>query len=254
MFLFKKIVASFLFPFPLCLMILAGGIALLWFTRRQRAGKILVTTSFTLLILLSYGWASNSLLRPLEQSYAPLLSVPPGLEIKWVVVLGGGTSSDASVPLAARLTEASRARLIEGMRLQRQLPGSKLILSGGSVFGAGADAESMSALAVALGIAPTDIVTDAVSPDTETQARNIKELVTSDRLILVTSASHMRRAMSLFKKVGLDPIPAPTHYLAQVNQDFSPSDFFPSNGRLGLVEVVVYEYLGIAWAKLRGKI
>src|ERR1041384_3333784 len=124
MFLFKKIVAPLLFPFPLCLLVMAGGLILLWFTRKQKAGKILLTIGFALLSLLSYGRVSVSLLQPLERSYAPLQSVPPGSEIKWVVVLGGGASSDLGVPLAARLSEASLARVIEGIRLHRQIPGS----------------------------------------------------------------------------------------------------------------------------------
>lgn len=252
MYLFKKIVAPLLLPVPLCLMLLAAGVALFWFTRRQRAGKILATTGFSLLVLLSYGWVSGPLIRTLEWYHAPLVSVLPDTEIKWVVVLGGGTSSDTRLPIAGRLSEASLARLIEGIRLHRQIPGSRLILSGGSVFGYGADAESMSALAVSLGIAPENIVTDAKSLDTEAQARNIREIVRNDKFIMVTSASHMRRAVGLFKRVGLDPIPAPTHYLSQMNGEISPADFYPGSGALRAAEAAVYEYLGIAWAKLRG--
>jgi uncharacterized SAM-binding protein YcdF (DUF218 family) len=254
MFLFKKIVALLLFPLPLCLLVMAGGIALLWFTRRQKAGKVLVTTSFVLLVLLSYGWGSGPLLRSLERANEPFISALPDTEIKWVVVLGGGTSSDTEIPMVARLSEASLARLIEGVRLHRQIPGSKLILSGGSFFGWGADAESMSALALSLGVSAEAIMTDAMSLDTETQARSIKDMVTGDKFILVTSASHMRRAVGIFRKVGLDPIPAPTHYLAQTNREVSPADFYPGSGGIRSAEAVVYEYLGSAWAKLRGKL
>jgi uncharacterized SAM-binding protein YcdF (DUF218 family) len=144
--------------------------------------------------------------------------------MKWVVVLGGGTSSDASLPPNAPLSDATLARLVEGVRVHRQLPGSRLVLSGADVFGWGSDAESMSALALALGVAREDIVVDAGSPDTETQARNIRQIVKGEPCVLVTSAAHMRRAIALFRKAGLDPIPA------------------------------AYEYLGIAWAALRGKI
>jgi len=174
--------------------------------------------------------------------------------MKWVVVLGGGTSSDASVPPSARLSEATLARLVEGARLHRQLPGSRLVLSGAGIFGSGSDAESMSALAVALGVAREDIVVDAESPDTQTQARNIRKIVKREPCVLVTSAAHMRRAMALFRKVGLDPIPAPTHYLARANTGLSPADFYPSIGGLITAQIAAYEYFGIAWAALGGKI
>ena len=44
MFLFKKIVAPFFFPLSICLEILFLGLFLLWFTRRQKTGKIIVST------------------------------------------------------------------------------------------------------------------------------------------------------------------------------------------------------------------
>jgi len=253
MFHFKKFVSPLFFPVPVCLLILTVGLALLWFTRKQKAGKILASTSFILLVVLSYNWVSGPLLRSLEQHHRPFLSAPPNSEIKWVVVIGAGTSSDASIPLTSRLSQASLARIIEGVRLQKQIPGSKLIVSAGSVYGSGADAEAMFELAKALGVAPTDIVTDAVSLDTETQARIIKETVVDDQFVLVTSASHMRRAVALFKQAGLDPIPAPTHYLAQVNEGTSPSALYPSSAGIHAAEIAAYEYLGMLWAELRGK-
>ena len=254
MFLLQKIVAPLFLPLSVCVLLLGIGIALLWFTRRQRAGKVAVSAGFALLVLLSYGWVSDPALRSLEHYHAPLSAVAAGSAMKWVVVLGGGTSSDASVPPGARLSEATLARLVEGVRLHRQLPGSRLLLSGAAIFGSGSDAESMSALALALGVAREDIVVDAQSPDTETQARTIRQIVKGEACVLVTSAAHMRRSMALFRKAGLDPIPAPTHYLAQANQGISPAGFYPSIGGLKAAQIATYEYLGIAWAVLRGKI
>ena len=253
MFLLKKIVAPLFLPLPLCLLLLGAGLALLWFTRRERAGRILATTSFVLLVALSYG-VSTPLLTSLERYHEPFNSVASGAGIQWVVVLGGGTSSDPSLPLRARLSEATLARLVEGVRLHRQMPGPRLVLSGAGVFESGSDAESMSALAVSLGVARDKIVIDDESQDTETQARIIKAIVKGERCVLVTSASHMRRSVALFRKVGLDPIPAPTHYLSQANVGISSADFYPRLGGLRAAETVAYEYLGIAWALVREKI
>jgi uncharacterized SAM-binding protein YcdF (DUF218 family) len=72
-------------------------------------------------------------------------------------------------------------------------------------------------------------------------------------LTLVTSASHMPRAMALFTKAGMNPVPAPTHYLLHANQGVSPTDFYPSLRRLRQSETVIYEGISILWAKLRGK-
>ena len=255
MFLFKKLVAPFLMPVPVCLALLVAGLALLWLTRRERAGKYLATAGVLLLVLFGYGFASNRLLTSLERRYTPVADVGSAAgRVRWVVVLGGGSSADRALPEAARLTEASLARLVEGVRLQRQLPESRLLLSGGSVFGSGADADTMRALAVGLGVEPAALVLDPVSPDTETQAEVVRAQVGAEEFFLVTSASHMQRSVALFRKAGTNPIPAPTHFLAQKGGGLAPGDFFPGTGGFRRAETVVYEYLGLAWARVRGRV
>ena len=255
MFLFKKLVAPFLMPVPFSLALVLLGLALLWFTRRQRAGKWLATLGALLLLLLGYGFVSNGLLERLERQHAPVTDVSAAAgRVRWVVVLGGGSSADERLPAAMRLSEASLARLVEGVRLQRQLPGGRLLVSGGAVFGSDADAETMRALAVELGVDPAALDLDAASPDTETQAEVVRSRLGTEEFYLVTSASHMPRALALFRKAGTNPLPAPTHFLAQANRGFSPGDFFPSAGGLRRAEAATYEDLGLAWAKVRGKI
>ena len=255
MFLFKKLVAPFLMPVPFCLALVFAGLFLLWFTGRQRAGRWLATAGALLLLFFGYGFASHGLLASLERRYAPVADAAQAAgRVRWVVVLGGGSSSDAGLPPAARLSEASLQRLVEGVRLQRQLPGSRLLLSGGSVFGSDPDAETMRALALSLGADPATLVQDAASPDTETQAQVVRAQLGGEEFFLVTSASHMPRAVALFRKAGTNPLPAPTHFLAQESRGISPSDFFPGAGGLRRAEASVYEYLGLAWAKARGKV
>ena len=66
------------------------------------------------------------------------------------------------------------------------------------------------------------------------------------------SASHMPRAVSLFRARGLDPIPAPTGHLAKTSQGFSALGLVPNEGSLGRTRTAWYEFLGKIWAKLRG--
>ncbi|MBV8859375.1 MAG: YdcF family protein [Acidobacteria bacterium] len=255
MFFFKKLVGPFLMPVPFCLALVLLGLALLWLKRRQGAGKWLATLGALLLLLLGYGSVSGRLLATLERRYAPAGDVSAAAgRVRWVVVLGGGSSADEGMPAAMRLSEGSLARLVEGIRLQRQLPGSRLLLSGGSVFGSTPDAEAMRALAVELGVDPAALELDAASPDTETQAEAVRARLGAEEFYLVTSASHMPRALALFRKAGTNPTPAPTHFLTQGNPTLSPGEFFPSTGGLRSAELATYEYLGLAWAKVRGKI
>ena len=138
MFLFKKIVPLFFFPVPLCLELLLVGLALLWFTRRQRAGKILVSAGAGLLLILSYAFVPDLLLRPLEQKYPPVADLAAGQAGpnaaqagKYIVVLGGGHTSDPKLPVTSQISAESLYRVLEGVRLYKAGPGRKLILSGG---------------------------------------------------------------------------------------------------------------------------
>src|SRR5262252_3629957 len=104
MFLFKKIVSPLFLPVPLCLEILILGLILIWFTRRQRAGKLVITLGALLLVLLSNTSVSDFLLKGLEYRY-PQPSVGPGSNVggagspvKYIVVLGGGYSNDPHLP------------------------------------------------------------------------------------------------------------------------------------------------------------
>jgi uncharacterized SAM-binding protein YcdF (DUF218 family) len=231
---------------------MAVGFALLWFTRRQRTGRFIATSGFAILVVLSYGWISHPLLQSLERVYPP-----PGdaavAGAKWVVVLGGGTFSDPSLPITSRATGTTLARLVEGIRLQRQIPGSRLLLSGAAVFGTGSDAESMQALALALGVAPQSIVLDDESPDTESQAVNVARIVKGEPSVIVTSAYHMQRSIGLFAREGVNAVAAPAQYIAQTNRGFSPSDLYPGIPGLVTAQIVENEYLGMAWSRLRGR-
>ena len=254
MFFFKKLVTPFLMPVPFCLALLVAGLLLIWLKRRQQGGKYLATAAALLLLVFGYGFGTNRLLFGLERTYQPVADAAPlAGRVRWVVVLGGGSSSDQSLPEGARLTESSLARLVEGVRLQRQLPGSRLLLSGGSVFGSDPDAETMRALAVGLGVDPASLVLDVASPDTETQAEVVRAQLGAEEFFLVTSASHMHRSVALFRKAGTNPLPAPTHFLAHHGRGLAPGDFFPGSGGFRRAETVTYEYLGLAWAKIRGR-
>lgn len=253
MFLLKKIITPLVYPLSLSLEILLFGLFLLWFTRKQKIGKIVVSIGVFLLTLFSFGIISSTLLRPLEYKYTPLLSLEDMHHVKWVVVLGGGHISDPQIPITSQLSDASTARLIEGIRLHNMLPESKIILSGGG-FDPVPNAKILADVAEAIGVNKQDLVLESVSKDTKDEAILIQKIVGKDQFILVTSASHMLRSMALFKKCGMHPIPAPTDYFVKKRQRVSPGIFFPSAGDLYKTERVFHEYLGMVWAKLRGQI
>ncbi|MDZ7696574.1 MAG: ElyC/SanA/YdcF family protein [Deltaproteobacteria bacterium] len=136
------------------------------------------------------------------------------------------------------------------------MPGSKLILSGTSwIEGFTPVAKVMADTAREWGVRSEDMVIETQSRDTEDHAVFVKEIVGDDRFVLVTSASHMPRAMGLFRAQGLEPIAAPTEYMVKKREGgLRPGDFFPSAGALEKAERAIHEYLGLLWSKIRGQI
>jgi len=104
MFLFKKIVGPFLQPIPFCLSLLLLGLIFLWFTRRQKTGKVLVCAGTLVLAIFSYGGVSDLFIRPLEQQYPPITDFQAIKDVKWIVVLGGGSTVDPALPLSSYLS------------------------------------------------------------------------------------------------------------------------------------------------------
>lgn len=261
-FMVKKIVSQFLNPVSIGLEILVLGLFCLWATKRQRLGKIVVTLGTMFLLLLSLSFIPAKLLTPLEGRYPALLH-PEALSWqgsanaaspKWVVVLGGGHVSDPRLPVNSQISQAALGRVVEGVRLYKAIPGSKLLLSGGGTHDPVPEADVMARIAVFLGVKPQDITLERDSRDTEDEAVMIAKMVGAQKIILVTSAAHMPRSVALFKKHGLQPIPAPADYLVKQARGFDLDRFFPNAGPLRQVESAWHEYLGLAWAWLRGSI
>ena len=250
----KKVVGPFFLPASLCFEILIVALVLLWFTRKQRAGKLLVTIGAALFALFGYSASSSILLKPLEYRYPPVLSFEKEAGVKWVVVLGGGHASDARLPVTSQIEETALVRLVEGIRVHRMLPGSKLVLSGGPVFDRVPEAKLMAKLAEDLGVSREQLVLEESSRDTKDEAKLIRKIIGRERFVLVTSASHMPRAVALFRKQGMNPIPDPTGHLVKESTRLAPNDFFPSAHGFQKAKRAIYEYLGLLWGKVRGQL
>jgi len=256
MFLFKKIIGPLFFPLSLCLEIFIVGLILLWFTKKIRTGKVVISIGVVLFVLFSYGALPKLLLKPLEQQYPPISQLKDLPKVKWIIVLSGGYTYDPQIPVTSQLFHSSLFRLVEGIRLHNLIPGSKLILSGGPLFDPVPESEIMANIARDLGVRRENMILESVSRDTEGQAGLIQKIVGNDRFILVTSAAHMPRSMALFRKLGMQPIPAPANYRIKESQGekINPAMFFLQVDGLEKSTTAIYEYLGLAWAKLRGRI
>lgn len=258
--LLKRILSALLMPGTVTAGIAVLGAILLWFGKRQRAGKVLVTVGVGLLALLSTEVVGDLVLGPLERRYPPLLTGPgqPDVaslaDVEWVVVLGAGHTWEWRYSVTDQAGAVALARLAEGIRLHRLLPRAKLVVSGGTGPPSMVHAEVVARSAQVLGVSGDRLVREPEALTTEEEARNIRPIVGGGKLVLVTSAAHMRRAMALFEKQGMRPIPAPTDHLSPRLRERGFGDFIPQGRGLVKVERALHEYVGMVWSRLRGNI
>jgi len=259
MFLFKKIASAFLSPVGICVVLLLLGLVFLWFTRRQKLGKILVTASALLLMLFGSVVFSNMLLRPLENQYVPLAidEAAPSSEslprAKWIAVMGASWSADSRLPANSQIKDIFLARFVEAARVRRAIPDSKVIVSVAGTSSGEEKTAFLECLATSTGLDLNDAVVIADARDSKDEARLIKQTIGDNSVILVTSACHMPRSVALFKGQGMDPIPSPAGHLLRGEQRLRLRDVLPSTKGLHRTGVAFHEYLGMLWAKLRGQ-
>ena len=168
-------------------------------------------------------------------------------------MLGGGHVHDPTVPANDQIGESALFRLVEAIRLQRELPGTRILLSGGGA-GRVKHADVLGQVAQSLGVPPDQFVLDRTAWDTEQEAANLAGQIGKEPFFLVTSAFHLPRAVALFQRLGLHPIPAPAHHRTLDAPGVDLSAVFPRARALENVDAGVHEYLGTLWSRLRGKL
>lgn len=243
-FLLKKFISSWLMPLPFSVLLLTVGCFFLW-RGRARAGRLFTTSGLLLLIICSCTAISDLALLPLEEHYPKWDGQPS--QTKFVVVMGASQSDAPRLPLTNRPNSAALYRLMEGIAIYRVNVGSKLIISGGPET-----TRVLVSVAVSIGIPVQDIVVQANSHDTEAEVALLKSIVQEHHFTVVTSAAHMPRTMMLFHAAGLNPVPAPTHFLDRNNPHPNWRDFvLPDTASLERAEFAMHEYLGLLWLKIK---
>ncbi|MGM0449493.1 MAG: ElyC/SanA/YdcF family protein [Pseudomonadota bacterium] len=252
--LLTKLIAALLSPLPLVGLILLVAWVMRWLNRTRLAATA-TCLAVALFLVFSVEPLARYLILPLENRYEAITQPEAFQNVRWILVLGSSASEDADAPPTTRLSGIASLRLAEGLRLQNALPESTLILSGGSVFGDAPSATVMSRAAIAMGADPDRLRIHPNPLNTRQEAEFMREAVGDAPFLLVTSASHMPRAMMLNRKADLNPIPAPTARRTSGNVVMSdPAFWLPSARALEISESAMHEYMGIAWAWLRGHI
>jgi uncharacterized SAM-binding protein YcdF (DUF218 family) len=247
-------IIPFFEPLPLSLALLIAGLVLL-IVKRRKAAIAFIGIGIGILLFFGYAVFTKPVLYSLERSYAPLIvkQITPKIrdQIRYVVVLGSGHVSDPDLPKTAQIGGSSLYRLIEGVRIYRLLPGSKLVITGGVIPDPVTNARVVSDVAHQIGVPVQDTIVEERPSDTVEEARLLHGLLGSTPFVLVTSAAHMKRAVRIFQDFGMRPVPAPTDFIIKNRPGGAIESVLPNCGNLWISQRVIYEWLGEKWAWIR---
>lgn len=235
------------------IVIVLATLGLLLQKRWRYLGTTLLWISVIALVVFSLPITGRALLESLEESAVPLASVEDAVAAHAgaIVVLGGGRAADQPQYAGDTVSSSTLERLRYAARLQRAT-GLPLLVTGGSVFGERtSEAELMQQTLTRDFNVPVTWV-ESRSHNTFENAiftRAILEAAGKKKILLVTDASHMPRALWVFRHAGMDPIMAPTNFTGGGKRTLL--DFLPSSQGLNLSDRALHERLGLMWYRLR---
>jgi uncharacterized SAM-binding protein YcdF (DUF218 family) len=244
MFLDKLVIALLA---PLGSALALGCVALLLAVLGRRGLAWLAgLAAFAWLLTWSLPPASFALRGMLEEAY-PYVAPLHAPRAPVAVVLGGGIDPPGRLHGPANLN-ARADRVLYAAELYHAGRAGRLLLSGGAnpMISARSEAAVTRELLLALGVPAEAILVEEASRNTRENAAFSARLLRArgiERILLVTSALHMRRAVARFEAQGLEVIPAATDHEAR--DRFTAVDWLPDAEALdgagrALKEIVGY--------------
>lgn len=177
-------------------------------------------------------------------------------------ILLGGYSNLNLTPSYDRHNFSDRAnRLTQTLELYYNGKIKKILLSGGSGRLIGheqSEALEVAAFLMGIGIPEEDIIIEANSRNTYENALYSSKLIQRQyngaSCLLITSAWHMRRAQACFQKVGLVITPYSVDYIGELRRFAPESLFLPDRKGFYHWEILIKEWVGYFFYKLKGYI
>ena len=268
-FIVSKIAWLFFQPSVFLITVTAIGFSLM-LTKFRRAGRMIAIAGGVALGLCALTPIGLLLIAPLENQF-PVPNLDEIKAPKGIIVLGGTLNPDltqdrARSPISPGLPIdgpialcRAGARLTEGLRLALRFPNAQLVFTGGSAALVGnhvLEADVAAEFFRGLGFPKERLTIERRSRTTFENAAFTRLLVNpqrDDKWILVTSASHLPRAVEVFEKAGFNVVPYPVDFSSAGNgSDYWTYTLSPAPS-LELLDKAVKEWVGLAAYRLREK-
>lgn len=253
MFILNKIVFMFLNPVAIVLLLLFAALLVLLFcgrtvsTRARVAAILFSCIAFALLCFLSMPASIILIGYPLEKEFPPApAEEAPSADA--IVVLGGGIcASPEPMPYCELMSGADR--VVHAARLFKAGKAPIVIPSGCD------ESKASVPLLVELGVPKDAIFTEDDSRNTEENAKFVQNLLrercgegAKPKVLLVTSAWHMRRSLLMFQRYApeIEAIPCATDHECTLaaKRELSIFEKAPSAAALNVSSFIIKEYIG----------
>lgn len=249
MFTLLKIFNYIIFPPSIFIIILI--IALYFITKSRTKTIVLIITDIILIYSLSIEPVKNFILSPLENCSAPI-NLNEKHTPDYIVVLGGGTIDSSPEEYGkGSLSPDAMKRALYGVYLAGiyRVP---VIFSGGRLSDRQSESEADIALRLMNRSASGKIklIKEDRSRTTFENAEYIKNTFNPGKIILVTSAYHMKRSLYSFGRAGIACIAAPTDYRID-HSGYNATSFIPKTSELNDVYKGLKEYIGLLFYNLK---
>jgi uncharacterized SAM-binding protein YcdF (DUF218 family) len=244
------IVKSLLLPPGILIILFLLGF--LW--ARRVIGRLFIFLGLVLLTLMSLPLVAEKLMQDLQPYPALSEEALSQTQARAILVLGAGRYLGAAEYGGDTLSVNSLERVRYAARLHKQT-GLPVFVTGGSPpYETPPLAQLMRDVLEEEFRVPVAGVEDR-SRTTLENARLSREMLLGqgiDRILLVTHAWHMPRAMQVFAETGLAVTPAPTAFFYRTGQDKVPLlAWLPSADAFLTSYRAIHEYLGQAWYQLK---
>jgi len=214
---------------------------------KKKSGVLFLFLTIVLLYGFSIEPTSNYLSYRLEKDYIKNRPIREKMTLDVIVALSGGNdyirALDKTLP-----GETTTVRLIHAVRMYKEYKAKYLVCSGKG-DGKISDAALMAQMAEAFGLPKERIRIEAKSENTYENAVNFNKMfVDKDiKIGLVTSAYHMKRSATEFRKFFNNVIPLPSNYLYASPVGTPAVRYIPQSQWLYNNQLVFREYVGQLW-------
>ena len=220
-------------------LVVAGVLALVGL---RRLARLVVVLAIAQLLLLSLPPVSEALMASLQDQARAEAKTAAACCYDAIVVLGGGIgpAEPPNIP-EPHLTD-SADRIWHAARLYHRGLAPRIVVSGGG-RGPMSEADAMRLFLTDLGVPSQAIVIEGASLNTIENIRYVRNLVKDGRVALVTSASHMPRALRLARIAGLNVAAFPTDWGPPPEAAGSWKNWIPSLGALSVSTIALMEMM-----------